>query len=342
MKILFLSHHWTHNSHHSQHSGFKRIVSFAAESHEVTLVTWGPEDSEYREGNIRIITVKGRGKDYLFLKRISISRKGREIAAEFDAVHALFSDCTFYLPRGQFTMTLHVLPTIGKYDQVSQNAFLFLKYHIIQKRAFRRAGHIACVSTNLLENIPAKYLGKARFIPHGIDTRFWDPALAKPSAAFPEGQYVLCVGSHGLDREVLGDFIRANPSLPFVFVGIKDKLGDYPNTNYLDRISDEDLRDLYAGTALMIRPLLFSTANNSILEALAMGKTVLVSRIPGVTDYLTDETCVFIDTLKDRSLAGKEALRLDPVAIRRNTIQKFSWQKVLDSYLALYNQKQHG
>jgi glycosyltransferase involved in cell wall biosynthesis len=316
----------------------KRIVSCAADYNDVTLVTWGPEDKEYLEGKVSVITVKGGGKDYFFSKRMAISRKGAEIAAGFDAVHSIFSDCTFHLPRNGFTMTLHVLPDVVKYKELKQNLFLFLKYQVIQKRAFRRAKKIACVSTNLLDAIPAKYRSKACFIPHGIDTGFWDPGLAKAPTGLTAHGYVLCVGSHGVDRELMVDFIRANPSVPFVFVGIKESLGDYPNTRYLRNVSDEDLRDLYFGAALMFRPLFFATANNSILEALAMGTTILANRIPGVTDYLTPDSCVFVDTLRDQSLEHLETLRLDPVRLRQTAIEKFSWKKVMDTYLALYNQ----
>ena len=145
MRILYLSHHWTNNSHHSDHSGFQRIVAFAAELHEVTLVTWGKEASDYREGRIRVITVTGPRKDFLFSKRIAISRKGRQIAGEFDAVHSLYSDCTFSLAPDSFTVTFHVLPAVIRYRSVKQRIFLFLKYNLLQKRAMRRAKHIAVV-----------------------------------------------------------------------------------------------------------------------------------------------------------------------------------------------------
>ncbi|MHA4812654.1 hypothetical protein ACX0G9_31460, partial [Flavitalea flava] len=87
---------------------------------------------------------------------------------------------------------------------------------------------------------------------------------------------------------------------------------------------------------------LFATANNSILEALSMGKTILVNRIPGVTDYLSEETGIFIHTLKDRSLENIERLLLDPSALRQNTIRTFGWNTILDAYSTLYQEQKHG
>ena len=338
MKILFLSHHWTNNSHHSLHSGFQRLVQFAAEANDVTVVTWDSVEREFTEGRIRVIAVKGGRRDFLFTKRIAISRKGADISPQYDAVHALYEDCSFALPRGGYTVTFHVLPGVVRYRRLKQKIFIFLKYQVLQRRALRNAASIACVSTNLLSAIPSRYHAKACFIPHGIDTVFWDPALAGRPAGLEADGYILCVGSHGLDRSLLSEFVRANPVRRFVIVGLKEQLQPFPNTKYLYHVSDEELRNLYAGATLLIRPLQFATANNSVLEALAMGKTVLASRIPGITDYLTDATAVFIDSLPDRSLDRIETRRPDPVHLRQTAIERFSWKKIFSDYSVLYHQ----
>jgi glycosyltransferase involved in cell wall biosynthesis len=334
MKLLFLSHHWSNNSHHSLHSGFQRLVYFAAACHEVTLVTWATREQDYMDGQIRVITIRSGRRDFLFQKRTAISRKAAALAPSFDAVHSLYEDCTFALPPNRFTTTFHVLPGVIHYKEPKQRIFLFLKYHILQRRALRNAASIACVSTNLLAAVPRRYQYKSHFIPHGVDTDFWDPALAKP----PADNYILCVGSHGLDRKILSDFIRANPARQFIIVGLKQQLEPFPNTKYQYNISDEALRDLYAGATLLIRPLQFATANNSVLEALSMGKTILASRIPGITDYLTEKTGVFIDTLPDRSLDNIKTL--SPNQIRQSAIDSFSWKRVLAEYISLYHQQQ--
>ncbi|HVW62560.1 MAG TPA: glycosyltransferase, partial [Puia sp.] len=179
MKILFLSHHWSNNSHHSRYSGFQRMVVHAAREHEVTLVTWDREEKSYTdEYGIHVVTIKASKRDFLFLKRIGISWKGRRLSKGFDAVHALYEDCTFFLRKRSFTVTFHVLPGITVYHEPRQKVFMFLKYNVLQRRAMRRARHIVCVSTNLLEKVPGEYREKAHYIPHGVDTEFWDPGLA--------------------------------------------------------------------------------------------------------------------------------------------------------------------
>ena len=356
MRILFLSHHWTNNSHHSQYSGFQRLVVHAAKDNEVTLVTWGTEKTSYTdEHGINVVTIKGSKRDFLFLKRIAISLEGRRLADGFDAVHALYEDCTFFLKKNSYTVTFHVLPGIAVYRELKQKIFLFLKYNVLQRRAIRNARNIVCVSTNLLDKIPEKHKGKARFIPHGIDTDFWDPALpaaptlpaaapvapatAAPPPGTPAKSYALCVGAHGLDRDLLTALINANPSTRFVMVGLKNRLDEFPNVEYCSGISDEQLRTLYRNAETMLRPLIFATANNSVLEAMAMGRTILASRIPGITDYLNDSNCIFFDTMKDLSLENVRSRKPDPGLIREFAVREFSWGSVLNAYYSLYLQK---
>ena len=340
MKILFLSHHWTNNSHHSKYSGFQRLVAEAAKSNEVTLVTWGAEQSKYiDELGITVITVKAAGKDFLFKKRLDISRMGRQIADNFDVVHSLYSDCTFHLKPNSYVVTFHVLPQVVDYTAWRQRVFINLKYWILQKRAMRRSKAIACVSRNLVAGIPQKFRSKTRFIPHGVDTEFWNPQLVGEAASPELKPYWLCVGSHGLDKVLLDEFIIQNPSVQFVFVGLGGNTKNYDNVQYMSKLSDEKLRSLYFHAEAVIRPLRFATANNSILEAMSMGKTIVTSRISGVTDYLDDATCVFIDSMKSKDLTQIAAIKLDQHQIRSYAIENFSWKVILGQYFRCYNGK---
>ena len=340
MKILYLSHHWTNNSHHSKYSGFQRLVAEAAKSNEVTLVTWGAEDSKYQdELGITVITVKAAGKDFLFKKRLDISKMGSQIAANFDVVHSLYSDCTFHLQPNSYVVTFHVLPGVVDYTAWRQRVFINLKYWILQKRAMRRSRQIACVSNNLVAGIPQKFKSKTRFIPHGVDTEFWNPEMCNETTSPESRPYLLCVGSHGLDRTELEEFIGQNPSMQFLLVGLGAYQGNHSNVQSLSNLSDEKLRSLYFHAEAVIRPLKFATANNSILEAMSMGKTIVTSRISGVTDYLNDSTCVFIDTLGKKDLSQIAALKLDPRKIRSYAIENFSWKVILGQYFRCYNGK---
>jgi glycosyltransferase involved in cell wall biosynthesis len=197
--------------------------------------------------------------------------------------------------------------------------------------------------------VPGEYREKAHYIPHGVDTEFWDPGLAAaaggqgisglPAVNGVEKNMALCVGSHGLDRDVLTKLIRANPLYSWSIVGLKRQLEGLPDVTYLRGISDEQLRDLYATACIMVRPLTFATANNSVLEAMAMDKTIVASRIPGITDYLNDSNCIFVDTIKDLSLENVQSRLPDAGVVRGYAVREFSWRTVFNAYVNLYNQK---
>jgi glycosyltransferase involved in cell wall biosynthesis len=340
MRILFLSHHWANNSHHSKHSGFQRLVAEASKSNEVTLITWDDLDSTYKDDHgITVITVKGKKRDFLFTKRLNISRKGQQIARDFDVVHALYSDCTYHLPNNEFIVTFHVLPDVTAYHSWKQKIFINLKFWLLQKRAMKRSKEIVCVSNNLVQSMPKSYQNKIQFIPHGVDTEFWDPKLCSAGDFNDLEPYMLCVGSHGIDRPSLEEFIVNNPKTRFVMVGLGKGFDHHSNVKRLPKLSDEELRDLYFHASAILKPVLFATANNSILEALSMGKTIITSRIAGITDYLNDSTCIYIDRLPNQDLSNLTPSLFNPGEIRDYSVKNFSWNVILDQYIRCYTKK---
>ena len=62
-----------------------------------------------------------------------------------------------------------------------------------------------------------------------------------------------------------------------------------PRVRWHAGISPESLRELYQGASLLFLPLLDSTANNAIVEAMACGLPVVTSDVGGVAEYLPVE-----------------------------------------------------
>ena len=73
MKILFITHHWENNSHHSNYSGYQRLVYFISSEHKVTVLTWGKRDYEYFIKDIRVLVKKTPKRDHLYQRRILLS-----------------------------------------------------------------------------------------------------------------------------------------------------------------------------------------------------------------------------------------------------------------------------
>ncbi len=338
MKILYLTHHWYNNSHHSKYSGFQRLAIFAAKRHEVTVITWGKTNKEYLDdNNVYTIELKPFINNPFFL-RFMISFKGRQIGNKFDVIHSLYSDCAFFLKKNTFIMTIHVLPNIVKYNSLKGKLFIWLKYLLLQKKAIKNSKYISCVSTNLKEKIKYSEQKKTIFIPHGIDTEYW--SIDKKDISSKKKNMVLCVGSHGVNVDQLNVIINSNPSYHFHMIGMKNFNFKQSNCRIYDRVSDNDLKSLYSEADILVRTVHFATANNSILEAMAMGCVVVTNNIPGIQDYLSKSTCIFVEDLADYRLV-KTTNELD--IIRNNAFTKieenFSWEVVLKNYEQIYEKE---
>jgi glycosyltransferase involved in cell wall biosynthesis len=132
---------------------------------------------------------------------------------------------------------------------------------------------------------------RVHFLWHRIDTAFFDPARARLRVG--EAPYILAIGNDaGRDFETL---VEASRKLPMrVVIHTRRPVpGPLPPQVELrsDWIGFEALRDLYAGAQLVVVPLrdtVHASGINSLLEAMAMARHVVVSDSAGVADYVVD------------------------------------------------------
>ncbi|MBI4892555.1 MAG: glycosyltransferase family 4 protein [Acidobacteria bacterium] len=132
---------------------------------------------------------------------------------------------------------------------------------------------------------------QARLIRHRMDTEFYDPDLAPaPGLA---ASLVVSVGSDiGRDYACL---VRASDGLGArVLVHTRKAIaGPLPENVHVQRswLTEQQLRELYAAASIVAVPLqrtIHPSGINALLEAMSMGKAVVVSASPGVTDYVED------------------------------------------------------
>lgn len=296
-KLLLATTHWDNNSHHSYYSGYQRIVFYLEKEFECTVVTWGKENIEKTIGKLKLVVLKCQGKTFL-KKRKVISQYCSTYGLDFHLVFFLYSDIGIILnSEVNYVATVHNLSSIGKYNSVKERIILWYKSHIIEPRVYRYAKKIICISRNICTKLEGKYPTKVEFIPHGIDVHFWKPQLVVNKKVITQQQKItkiaLCVGLNGVDIAQVKKCIRALPDTLFYLVG--NFQIEYPNVVTFNGISDKDLRDLYLLADVFFRPLDFSTANNSLLEAMALGKKIVITRIGGVTDYVTEDYVYLAD-----------------------------------------------
>lgn len=128
----------------------------------------------------------------------------------------------------------------------------------------------------------------------GVDTQFWDLAKAKP---YNGELYILSVGTEMRDYPLLFEAVKGLDVRVTVKASsawmreARHELGTPPpNVQVLTkRLSYVEMRDLYAGAALVVVPLLDTpqaAGITTVLEAMAMGKCVVVTESQGLPDIV--------------------------------------------------------
>jgi glycosyltransferase involved in cell wall biosynthesis len=135
--------------------------------------------------------------------------------------------------------------------------------------------------------------GRTSFLLHGVDTTFFyaDETVRSP------GPRLLFVGKWLRDFNTAGRvLIEALTRCPYLKVdivvekkwilgSILERLGGHPGVFWHDSVDDKTLRGLYQTAWILLLPLLDTSANNALVEALACGTVPVTNRVGGVVDY---------------------------------------------------------
>jgi glycosyltransferase involved in cell wall biosynthesis len=163
---------------------------------------------------------------------------------------------------------------------------------------------------------------------------------------------VLQVGAHGSDIQFLMQLAKRYQDILFLIINgarphrlsneRQDIPSDYPNIKWMRDVSEKDMISIYDASYIFFRPLKFATANNSILEAMAMSKPIIAHAIPGVTDYLDDATAFLARENKDLMSQFQYAVEHPDEreqkgrCARRRAEEEFAWEHVAQRTMKVY------
>ena len=158
----------------------------------------------------------------------------------------------------------------------------------------------AALGTLIKWGVPASKLG---LLPYQVDADFFDPRWAH---GVERGRpYVLAVGRQSRDFRTLVAAAEGLPVRVVIALGSlwAPEAGDewarnLPANVEITTEGYVGLRDLYAGCAFVVVPLLETDIQNgvtSIQEAMAMGKAVIATRTRGQSDVLADARALLRD-----------------------------------------------
>ena len=288
------------------------------------------------------------GHGYRFEDRVCEERAfWRAFVRRPNIVHALYGDWamdillrrTRFL-RSQLVATFH-LPAQDVAERFERK----------QKEALRALRGAVSLSS---ADLPAytDWLGRDRvtFIPHGIDTDVFRPTSFSPR----KPARFLFVGMMLRDFETahrVMDRCRADCVQAEFIVVIPESGRSFftgcTNAKIVSQISESELIALYRECDALLLPLLNSTANNAILEAMACGLPVISTRIGGVSDYV-NESCGWLLPLKAvdaayecvRCIVRHREIAVEKRGAARFRAELFSWKRIAammrDAYRRLW------
>jgi glycosyltransferase involved in cell wall biosynthesis len=202
--------------------------------------------------------------------------------------------------------------------------------------------------------------GRVFISPHGVDVEFFCPAENPPE---PHSEPRCLVVGHWLrDLRTLADVVdlllERNPAIGFDFViPVATRSADelfrvarHDSVVFHADLSDEELRDLYRRSTLLLLPMLDATANNAILEAQACGTPIVSTNIGGIASYVDSS---FADLLPGGDVDGIAEAVLQLVeshdelekrrqAARDHAVQHLAWQHLAPRILEVYESVLRG
>ena len=189
------------------------------------------------------------------------------------------------------------LLTIGHWITPPKKSFLFkrLKVHSHITTLFLHSS-VQCEKAVEELGIPAE---KIQLLPYQVDTEFWKLENAAVKATYPQNAPYICTA--GLEFRDYPTLIKAIHELEVdLHIGAASHWSKRRNTALTMNLPSNvtvrsynytELRDLYAGSRFVVVPLYevdFQAGITVILEAMAMGKPVVVSHSTGQTDMVKD------------------------------------------------------
>ncbi len=339
-KILLYKTHW---SHFSRVSGFESIGKEMTKNNKRRTI-------ETSKKNVRKINYFF----YRLLVKLQIINNPNKLFSPFNdqitnfLAHTILRNNSkfskFILLAGEDQLTLELL----KNTEVKSKMVLFLhqpvswyKYYNININQLNDIFCIVVLSSNEKLYFNQKTNSKVIQIRHGVDLDFFNTIdITKRNK-----NQILFVGQYLRDFDLLENTIEVLIKDKFDFNLIcvvpisyrKEnllRLARYSNVQLLDSITEIELLELYQKSSVLFMPLIDSTANNAINEAMACGTPILVSDVGGVRDYVNDDIATIIfgkDPVKFaeglKEILSKDNLERS-IKLRLNAEEILNWSNI--------------
>ena len=263
------------------------------------------------------------------------------------------------LPRGPITkgtpplvVTVHDLVSLLFPETMTPWSRLYSRFTL--RRILDAADRILTPSADTADDLRSLLKipsARIRVVHNGVDEFFFESPVEPGEVAFrDDGPYVLFVGTpeprKNLDRLVAAMALLRKRGRNEQLViagggGWGQSSADAPHVRWLGRVSDSDLRMLYANALCLALPSLHEGFGLPAVEAMATGTPVVASRT-GALPEITAGAAVLVDPLNIADIADGIARciaeRASFAALGRERAKQFTWDRAAAGTMAVYRE----
>jgi glycosyltransferase involved in cell wall biosynthesis len=237
------------------------------------------------------------------LRYLELARRARS-AARPDVVYA-----HFLVPSGLIATLAQRAPLVlTAHGRDVRNVGAIPGIAAATRFTVRRAAAVIAVSEYLRRELEAKVpeaRGKTSVVSSGVDLERF-ALLPRADGASPA---FLCVGSLS-ERKNVVRLARAFSTLgdgTLTFVGdgpLRAEVERVERVTVTGRVPHDDIPGHLARADVVAQPSLIEPFGQSLLEALASGRSVVATRIGGPPEFVTPEAGVLVDPLDEEAIAA--------------------------------------
>jgi glycosyltransferase involved in cell wall biosynthesis len=251
------------------------------------------------EIDLAVLDRRGGGKR----RFLELWRKVRS-AARPDVVWA-----HFLVPSGLIAASVDAPLVVTAHGRDVRNAGSIPGIAGLTRRVVQRAEAVIAVSDYLRRELELKVpeaRGKTVVIDSGVDLERFAPG-GEPRAEAARPAFVAVGGLTERKNPVrLADAFAAFGRGSLTFVGdgpLRERLEGRERVRVTGRVPHDAVPTLLAAADVVCAPSLIEPFGQSILEAMAMAKTVVATRVGGPPEFVPPEAGILVDPLDDAALA---------------------------------------
>ncbi len=251
---------------------------------------------------------------------------------------------------------LHVHGVIGMRNKILELAqYAFIR--TLMRRAFRDATRVICLTKS--DALEVQRLGcpyeKIRIVPNGVDTEKFKPRReTRDNYIFWGGRFVPEKGLEYLIKS-LNLVVKERPEVKLVMAGggplfskihrIAIHYGLEKNIVFKGIVAHNKMPALFGSASMYVLPSLKEGMPYALLEAMACGKAVIGSDVPGINDIITHGVNgLLVPPKNPKALADAITQLLEDKNLRwkleqnarQLIVEKYSWKTITERIERVY------